>query len=158
MIEKIGVKTTSEELVAYMELNPGENELIKSGILNKQLREMHARIGDPQMVIYYGSKDDPDVRREVAVPVEHEVEGIKTKVMPSVKVAFLVYIGTDKPVNYYVETLMKYIEDEGYKLGDAFHCIEAVFQPDEFNLSYGSFVDEDAPEYWRNEIMIPVKE
>ena len=158
MIEKIGVKTTPKELVAYMELKPGENELIQSGKLNKQLSEKHARIGDPHMVIYYDSKDDPKAHREVAVPVQHEVEGVQTKKMPSKKVAFLVYIGTDQPVSFYVETLEKFIEDEGLKRGDAFHSIEAVFQPDEFNLSYGSFVDEDAPEYWRNELMIPVEE
>lgn len=158
MIEKIGVKTTPEELVAYMELKPGENELIVSGMLNKQLSEKHVRIGDPHMIIYYDSKDDPKAHREVAVPVQHEVEGVQTKKMPGKKVAFLVYIGTDKPVSFYVETLEKFIEDEGLKRGDAFHCIEAVFQPDEFNLSYGSFVDEDAPEYWRNEIMMPVEE
>jgi len=158
MIEKIGVKTTPEELVAYMELKPGENELIQSGLLNKQLRERHARVGDPQMVIYYGSKDDPEAHREIAVPVQHKVEGVQTKNIPSRKVAFLVYIGTDKPVSFYVETLEKFIEDEGLKRGDSFHIVEAVFQPDEFNLSYGSFVDEDAPEYWRNEIMMPVEE
>jgi effector-binding domain-containing protein len=158
MIDKIGLKTTVKELVAFKTLIPGENEVIECAKLSGDLHKLGARVRDPNMVLYYEPKDSPECRREVLIPIDKEVKGVQTKMMPEMKVAFIVFIGTDKPVEFYYEELYKYIENMGLKPVSYMCSLEAVFQPDEFNLSYGSFIDEDNPEHWRTEIMIPVEE
>ncbi len=157
MIDKMGVKTTVRELVAYRELKPGENEVAECARLNGILYRKDARPRDPSMVLFYDPKDEPGCRREVLIPVEREAEGVDTKMMPEIKVAFLVFVGTDNPVSYYYEKLYEYIEERGLKPGSEMCSIEAVYQPKEYGLSYGSFIDEDTSEHWRTEIMIPVE-
>jgi effector-binding domain-containing protein len=157
MIDKIGVKTTIRELVAYKALKPGENEVVEVARLNKLLYERGARPRDPTMVLFYDPKGEPGCRREVIIPVEKAVEGVETKMMPEIKVAFLVFIGTSRPVESYYEELYKYIEERGMRPSSEMCSIEAVYQPAEFGLSYGSFIDEDTPEHWSTEIMIPVE-
>jgi effector-binding domain-containing protein len=158
MIDKIGVKTTIRELVAYRMLKPGEDEVTECARLNSELYTKGARPKDPTMVLFYDHKDEPGCRREVLIPVDREVEGVYTKMMPEIKVAFLVFIGTANPVEYYYGKLYEYIEGQGLKPGAMMCSVEAVYQPDEYGLSYGSFIDEDTPEHWRTEIMIPVEE
>jgi effector-binding domain-containing protein len=158
MIDKIGLKTTLKELVAYKVLKPGENEAVECARLSGELHRLGAQPRDPNIVLYYDSKDDPGCRREVLIPIDREVDGVETKMTPEMKVAFLVFIGTDKSVEYYYEELYGYIESLGLKPASEMCSLEAVYQPDEFNLSYGSFIDEDNPEHWRTEIMIPVEE
>jgi effector-binding domain-containing protein len=158
MIDKIGVKTTIRELVAYRVLKLGENEVTECARLNSELYRKGARPKDPTMVLFYDPKDEPGCRREVLIPVDREVEGVDTKMMPEIKVAFLVFIGTENPVEYYYEKLYEYIEEQGLKPGTEMCSIEAVYQPNEYGLSYGSLIDEDTPEHWRTEIMIPVEE
>ncbi len=157
MIDKMGVKTTIRELVAYRELKPGENDVTESAMLNSVLYKKGVRPKDPSMVIFYDPKDEPGCRREVLIPVDREVEGVDTKMMPEIKVAFLVFMGTDNPVAYYYEKLYEYIEEQGLKTSSEVCSIEAVYQPKEYGLSYGSLIDEDTPEHWRSEIMIPVE-
>ncbi len=157
MIDKIGVKTTIRELVAYRELKPGENEVAECAMLNSDLYRKGAKPRDPAMVLYYDPKGEPGCRREVLIPVDREVEGVDTKMMPEIRVAFLVFIGTANPVEYYYEKLYEYIEEQGLKPSPEMCSIEAVYQPDEYGLSYGSFIDEDTPEHWRTEIMIPLE-
>lgn len=157
MIDKIGVKTTMRELVAYRVLKPGENEVTECARLNSELYKRGARPRDPTMVLYYDPKDEPGCRREVIIPIEKEVDGVDTKMMPEIKVAFLLFIGTSNPVEHYYETLYMYIEDNGMKPSSSMCSIEAVYQPDEYGLSYGSLIDEDTPEHWKTEIMIPVE-
>lgn len=158
MIDKIGLKTTIKELVAYKTLKPGENEIVECAKLSGELHKLDAKPSDPNMVLFYDPKDDPGCRREVIIPIEKEVEGIETKMMPEIKVAFLVFVGTNQPIEYYYEQLYKYIEDQGLKPASSMCSIEAVYQPHDFNLSYGSFIDEDSAEAWHTEIMIPVEE
>jgi len=158
MIDKIGIKTTLRDLVAYKVLDPGENEVAECAKFSGELHKLGAKPGDPNMVLFYDPKDDPGCRREIMIPIEKEIEGIDTKKMPEMKVAFIVFIGTDQPVEYYYEKLYEFIEQQRLKPSTQMCSIEAVFQPDEFNLSYGSFIDEDNPEHWRTEIMIPVEE
>jgi len=134
MIDKIGLKTTIKELVAYKTLKPGENEIVECAKLSGELHKLDARPSDPNMILFYDPKDEPGCRREVIIPIEREVEGIETKMMPEIKVAFLVFVGTHQPIEYYYEQLYKYIEDQG------------------------SFIDEDSAEAWHTEIMIPVEE
>ena len=158
MIDKIGVKTTVSELVAYKTLKTGESEVVEVAKLNKELYEKGARPRDPTMVLFYDPKDEPGCRREVIIPIDREVGGVDTKMMPEIKVAFLVFIGTSRPVESYYEELYRYIEERGLKPASDMCSIEAVYQPAEYGLSYGSFIDEDTPEHWSTEIMIPVVE
>ncbi len=158
MIDKIGVKTTIRELVAYRMLKPWEDEVVECAKLNSELYMKGARPKDPTMVLFYDTKGEPECRREVMIPVDRDVEGVDTKMMPEIKMAFLVFIGTMNPVEHYYEKLYEYIEEQGLKPGSEMCSVEAVYQPDEYGLSYGSFIDEDTPEHWRTEIMIPVEE
>ncbi len=158
MIEKIGVKTLIEEPVAYKALEPGEDETAEAARFSGFLYRMGAGPRDPQMVVYYGPPGEGDTRKEVLIPIENPVEGVDWRMMPALRVAFLVYIGAQKSVDHYYRELEGYIEGRGLKRGEAFYSIEAIYQPDEFNLSVGSLIDEDTPEYWRNELMIPVEE
>jgi len=157
MIDKMGVKTTIRELVAYRELKPGENEVTECAMLNAVLYKKGAKPKDPAMVLYYDPKGEAGCRREVLIPVDREVEGVDTKMMPEIKVAFLVFIGTANPVEHYYGRLHEYIEAQGLKPSSEMCSIEAVYQPAEYGLSYGSFIDEDTSEHWRTEIMIPVE-
>ncbi|MCW4048565.1 MAG: hypothetical protein NWE89_02400 [Candidatus Bathyarchaeota archaeon] len=156
MIDKIGVKTTIPELVAYKKLKPGENEIVECAKLSRVLHDKGLKHMDPNMVLYSDPSDKEGCSKEVLIPVDKKVDGVDTKIMPEMKVVFLVYIGANKPVEYYYDTLYKYIEENGLKMANEACSIEAVFQPDEFTLSYGSFIDEDTPEHWRNEIMIQI--
>jgi len=158
MIDKIGVKTTIRELVAYKTLKSGESEIVEVAKLNRELYEKGARPKDPTMVMFYDPKDEPGCRREVIIPIDRKVEGVDTKMMPEIKVAFLVFIGTSRPVESYYEELYRYIEERGLKPASDMCSVEAVYQPAEYGLSYGSFIDEDTPEHWLTEIMIPVAE
>jgi len=107
--------------------------------------------------MFYEPKDKPGCRREVIIPVEKAVKGVETKMMPELKVAFLVFIGTSRPVESYYEELYRYIEERGLRPSSEMCSVEAVYQPAEYGLSYGSFIDEDTPEHWSTEIMIPVE-
>jgi effector-binding domain-containing protein len=158
MIEKIGVKTTIKELVAHKTLSPNANEVIECARLNRELYEKGARPKDPTMILFHDSENKKGCEKEVMIPVEKKVEGVETKMIEKMKVAFILYVGTDRPVEYYYETLAKYIIENGLKPSMESCSIEAVYQPAEFGLSYGSFIDEDTPEHWKTEIMIPIKE
>jgi effector-binding domain-containing protein len=90
------------------------------------------------------------------IPIDKEVDGLETKMMPEIKVGFIVFSGTYNPVEYYYEKLEEHLKENGYTATNT--CtIEATFQPDEFNLTYGSFIDEDNPETWKTELMIQVE-
>jgi effector-binding domain-containing protein len=158
MIDKIGVKTIIRELVAYKTLKSGESEVMECAKLNRVLYERGAKPKDPTMVLFYDPKDEPGCRREVLIPIDREVDGVDTKMMPEIKVAFLVFKGTDRSVEEYYEDLYRYIEERGLKPSHEMCSIEAVYQPAEYGLSYGSFIDEDTSEHWSTEIMIPVGE
>jgi effector-binding domain-containing protein len=158
MIEKIGLKTTIKELVVYKVLKLGENETVECAQLSRKLREAGAKLKEPTMVLFHDDRNYNNCKKEVMIPVEKEVEGFDTKINEEIKVAFLVFKGTDKPIGYYYDKLYDYIEEQGLEPATVFCSIEAVYQPYEYGLSYGSFIDEDTPEYWSTEIMIPVKE
>jgi effector-binding domain-containing protein len=156
MIDKIGIKTTVKERVAYKELPPGANDIVESARFSGELHKAGARPRDPTMVFFYGSKDDPSCKKEVMIPIDKEVDGLDTKMMPEIKVGFIVFSGTYNPVEYYYEKLEEHIKEHGYSSTNT--CtIEATFQPDEYNLVFGDFIDEDSPETWKTELMIQVE-
>ena len=158
MIIKIGVKTLGNQLVAYRELKAGENEAEAFAKLNAEAHAKGARVADPTMIIYYDPKEAKACRREVLVPVNREAEGLKTKKLPDIRAGFIVYSGTSKPLEYYYEELEKHLKERGLKpTAKNFCSMEAVYQPDNFNLSSGSFIDEDSQDTWSTEILIPIE-
>lgn len=158
MLLKIGVRTIVEKLVAYKVLESGEYELIESAKLERLLHEAHASPEDPVMIVYYDPKEVPNGRREIWIPIQKQVNGIDTKSVGPIKAGFLVMGGTDHTVEYYYNVLYKQIEEWGLKPDTKIYSIEGTYQPEQFDMSYGDFVDEDASEHWTTEILIPVKE
>jgi effector-binding domain-containing protein len=158
MIDKIGIKTTMKELVAYKVLPPGSDDVLECAKFSGEVYKAGARPHDPTIILFYDPKDAPGCRKEVLIPVDVDVDGLDTKQMPEIRVAFIVFSGTYNPIEFYYEKLYEYIEQQGLKPSSEVCSLEAVYQPDEFNLSYGSLIDEDNPETWRTEIMVPVVE
>ena len=158
MIEKIGIKTTMRELVAYKTLPLGADDVLECAKFSGEVYKAGASPRDPTTILFYDHKDDPGCRKEVLIPIDAAVDGLETKQMPEIRVAFIVFSGTHNPIEFYYERLYEYIEEQGLKMGSEICSFEAVYQPDEFNLSYGSFIDEDNPETWKTEIMVPVVE
>jgi hypothetical protein len=158
MLLKIGTRTIVEKLVAYKVLESGENELTESAKLERLLRENQATPEDPIMIVYYDPKEVPNGRREIWIPIQKQVKGIDTKSIGPIKAGFLVMGGTDHTVEYYHKVLQKKIEEWGLELDTKIYSIEGTYQPEQFDMSYGDFVDEDASEHWTTEILIPVKE
>jgi len=156
VILHIGVKTLDPQLVAYKALRPGDSDTEAFAELNAELHAKGAKPTEPTMIIYYDPKETPDCHREVMIDVDKDVEGVSTKTLPRIKAAFIVYAGT-KNIGYYYGELRKYMESKGLRQAGGFCSIEAIYQPDQYGLSYGSFIDEDAQETWTTEILIPVK-
>jgi effector-binding domain-containing protein len=157
MIVKIGVKTLDPQLVAYKELNPGESESEAFAHLNAEVHEKGAKPKEPTMIIYYDPKGSDSCHREVLVPVNNEANGLNTKILPKIKAGFIVYSGTSHPTEYYYEELTKYLNSRGlHPVNKNFCSIEAVYQPEQYDLSSGSFIDEDAQETWTTEILLPI--
>jgi hypothetical protein len=158
MIVKIGVKTLNNDLVAYRELKTGESETEAFAKLNSEAHEKGTKVNDPTMVIYYDPKEAINCRREVLVPVDREVLGLKTKKLTPIRAGFIVYSGVSHPPEYYHEELMKYLRERGLKPSTSRFCtMEAVYQPDNFALSSGSFIDEDSQDTWTTEILVPLE-
>jgi effector-binding domain-containing protein len=158
MIVKIGVKTLTNQLVAYRELKLGESETEVFAKLNAEAHEKGAKVSDPTMIIYYDPKDAKGCRREVLVPVDKDAPGLKTKKLQEQRAGFIVYSGASHPTEHYYEELRKYLEQRGLKPTTKNFCsMEAVYQPDTFGLSTGSFIDEDAQEVWTTEILVPIE-
>jgi len=155
---KIGVKTLTSLLVAYRELKPGENEAEAFARLNAEVHEKGVKPSDPTMIIYYDPKDSENCRREVLVPVDKEAYGLKTKRLPEFRAGFIVYSGVQHPVEHYYNELGKHLEQRGLKpVSKNFCSMEAVYQPDTYGLSTGSYIDEDVQEHWTTEILLPIE-
>lgn len=158
MIVKIGVKTLYDQLVAYRELKPGESESEAFAKLNAEAHEKGVKVSDPTMIIYYDPKEATACRREVLVPVNRDTPGLKTKKLPPLRAGFIVYSGVSHPAEYYYGELMKHLAERGLKpITSNFCSMEAIYQPDTFGLSSGSFIDEDAQEVWTTEILVPIE-
>jgi effector-binding domain-containing protein len=158
MILKIGVKTLASLLVAYRELKPGENEAEAFARLNAEAHEKGVKPSDPTMIIYYDPKDSENCRREVLVPVDKEASGLKTKKLPEFRAGFIVYTGAQHTAEHYYNDLRKHLEQRGLKPASKNFCsMEAVYQPDTYGLSTGSYIDEDVQEHWTTEILLPIE-
>ncbi|MBM3291116.1 hypothetical protein FJY84_00380 [Candidatus Bathyarchaeota archaeon] len=159
MITKIGIKNVLPELVAYEEIQPGEDETIALAKLTTLISTLGEKPKDPGMVMFIDNMMDPNCRKEVMVPIDRVVPGLKTKMTPATRAGFLVFQTSNNPIEYYYEELLKYIKEKGLKPKINTFCtsIEAIFQPDTFNYSTMDFVDEDKPDTYEIEIIIPIE-
>ena len=158
MLLKLGIRNTKKRLVAFKVLKPDSNEIIESAQLSRTLHEKFAKTEDPTMIVYYGPKNNKDTKREVWIPIKETVEGIDIKIVEPIRAGFLVMSGTDHTIEYFYDLLYKHIEERGLTPNTKIFSIEADYQPEQFEMSYGDFVDEDAQEEWSTEILIPVEE
>jgi effector-binding domain-containing protein len=147
MILHMGVRTTSPIRVAYRSLRPGEEEATAIYDLlcavNREC-EFGSEILDHSMVVRYFDQESTG-RREVLIPVRGEVEGVETRTLPSMRVAFLVFKGTDTTVEERYEQLQGYIKAAGLETEVEIRCIEVMYVPES--------VDEQD---YTMEIMVPL--
>lgn len=159
MITKKGIKKVLPELVAYEEIQPEEDETAALARLTSLISSIGEKPRDPGMIMFLDDKNSPSCRKEVMIPVDKEAVGLKTKTIPATKAGFLVYQTSEKPAEYYYEELLKYIKAQGLKPKINTFCtsIEAIFQPETFEYATMDFVDEDKPDTYEIEIIIPVE-
>jgi effector-binding domain-containing protein len=160
MITKKGIKKTIPELVAYEEIQPGEDETTALARLTTIISSKGEKPRDPGMVMFVDDKNSPSCRKEVMIPVDRETPGLKTKIIPETRAGFLVFETSNNPIEYYYEELLKYIKAWGLKpkLNTFCTSIEAVFQPETFQYATMDFVEEDKPDTYEIEIIIPVED
>jgi len=160
MIIKIGVKTTEPELVAYLEVNPEESETMALAKLNSLISSKGVKPRDPSMIVYIDEKENPGCRKEVMIPLNKEVKGIPSKVFPQLRAGFLVFADVERPITYYYDLLLKHLEERELKPKHYGICtsIEAIYEPEQFGYGNMSLVDEDKPEVYETEIIIPIED
>ena len=158
MIIKIGVKTLSPQVVAYKELQEGDDEAAVFASLNAEVNSKGADPSDPTMIVFYDPKGSMNCRREVMVAINKEAPGLKIKKLPQITAGFIVYSDTKYQVEYYYAQLEQYLKERGLKTAtNEINSIEAFYQPYQYDLGIGSYIDEDAQEIWVLEIIIPVE-
>ncbi|MBN1683538.1 hypothetical protein JW865_08315 [Candidatus Bathyarchaeota archaeon] len=160
MITKIGIKKSLKELVAYEEVKKGENELIALARLTTVVESTGLKPRDPGMIMFLDDKDVHDCRKEVMMPIDRVVEGLKTKIIPEMRAGFLVFQRNNEPLEKYYEELLKYIKDQGLepKVDSICTSIEAIFQPDTYSYTTMDFIDEDKQDIYEIEIIIPIED
>lgn len=158
MILHQGIKTLNENLVAYKNVENKEKISVDIANLNKKLYEKKLSEYGPTMIFFYGPKDNPNSKVEIIVPIEKKLNDIKTKIIKKIKAAFIVFVGTNHPTEYYYKKLENHIKSLDLERDYRFHSIEVIYPPKQYAFSYGSLIDEDASERWRTEIMIPIKD
>jgi effector-binding domain-containing protein len=149
MILHMGVRTTDPVKVAYKPLEPDEDETSAIAELLGKLtvyQFFDPRIYDHSMVVYYDPPGSPGPRRELLIPVPGDVEGVETRIFPSMRSAFIVFKGTETTIEEYYELLQASIEEAGLVPRDDIYSIEIMYVPD----------DLDNADYTL-EIMIPLE-
>jgi effector-binding domain-containing protein len=148
MILHMGVRTTSPIRVAHRDLRSGESESAAIHDLlcaiNREY-ELDGETYDHSMVVHYDDHRGASERREVVIPVRTEVDGVDTRTFPSMRVAFLVFKGTDATVEERYMQLMNYIKRSGLEPEGSIRSIEVMYVPES--------VDEQD---YTMEIMVPL--
>ncbi len=149
MIINGGVRTTKPMRVAHRPLSPEEDEAKAIMELLSELTSLsgsYSIVYDHSIVVNYNQPGDPERKREVMIPVPHEIKGVETKIFPSLRAAFLVFKGAETSVEKYYNDLWEYIEEAGLEPSDEIYSIEIMYVPE----------DVDNVDYTM-EIMIPLK-
>ena len=148
MILNMGVRTTQQVRVACKSLSPDEEEAPAItellGTLIKQ-NPYQFDIFDHSMVIHYDPPRTQNRRRELLKPVSRPVVGVETKELPSIRVVFLVFKGTDTTMEEYYEYLRDYMEQSDLEASREIYSVEIMYVPES--------VDEQD---YTMEIMIPL--
>jgi effector-binding domain-containing protein len=144
----MGVRTTNPVKGAYRKLEPDDEEA-------SAIYELLCKINDEyefgedvyyhSMVLHYDSPRMSNSKREIFIPVRANLKGVKTKTLPSMRVAFLVFKGTDASVQERYKQLRDYMKQTGLTPKGDIHSIEVMYVPES--------VDEQD---YSIEIMIPI--
>jgi effector-binding domain-containing protein len=148
MILHLGVRTTQKVKVAYKILTPEDKEAsVIAKLLSILTRQnpINYNIFDHSMIVYYDPPEIPNRRRELLIPTNRSAKGIEIRELPSMKVAFLVFKGTDKTVEEYYEYLKEYMAQSNLVASNDIYSIEVMYVPES--------VDEQD---YTIEIMIPI--
>ena len=100
MILHMGVRTTDPIWVAYTRLDGGEDDAEALSRLLATLIRGGATPSDPSMILFHDPPETPGCRRELLIPIAAEVEGVETRVLPSMRVAFLVSTDAETEAHY----------------------------------------------------------
>lgn len=160
MIIKIGIKTTEPELVAYRDVEFGENEASALATLNASISSKGVKPRDPSMVVYLDDMKKIECRKEVMIPLDKEIPGVPSKIFPRIRVGFILFADVVRPISYYYEQLLKHLEELKVKpkVGGMCTSIEAIYEPEQFGYGNMSLVDEDKSEVYETEVMIPIED
>jgi DNA gyrase inhibitor GyrI len=148
MILNMGVRTTQPAQVAYRILTPDEEEApAVAELLGALVKQNPYRydVFDHSMVVHYDPPETPERCRELLIPVYGPVAGIDTRELPSMRVAFLVFKGTDATMDEYYGRLRGYMEQSGLVASEEIYSVEIMYVPES--------VDEQD---YTMEIMIPL--
>jgi len=149
MVVHFGIRTTEPIKVAYKVLEPDEDiPNAVSEFLSKmtEMYHQHHTTCDHSMIVYYDPPDTPGGHKEILVPLPLEIEGLDSKIFPSIRAAFLGYVGADTPVEVYYNLLEDFIEHVGLKRDEEIHNIEIKYVPEDLDLTNNTI-----------EILFPVK-
>ena len=133
MILHMGVRTTQPVQVAYKHLLPGEDEAPAiAELLGTLIRQNPYRydVYDHSMVVHYDPPDTLNRRRELLIPVDGPMAGVETRELPSMRVIFLVFKGTDKTMEEYYDYLRGYMEQSGLEASREIYNVEIMYVPE----------------------------
>ena len=132
----MGIRTTDAIEVAYRGLEPGEAEAPAiSQLLGVLIGQNPYDVDkyDHSMVVHYDPLEAKHPRRELMIPINGPVVGVKTKTFPSTRGAFLVYKGIDTSQEEYYAVLRKYIDEGDLMTSDDIHTIEIMYVPEDLD-------------------------
>jgi effector-binding domain-containing protein len=144
MILNIGVRTTDPMLVAHREMGERENDAVAMAGFLTELTRKGARLTDTTIFVYHEPSRNGQ-KRELLVPVASEVEGVETKTLQPMKVAFIVFTGAGNRLEEHYGRLMEYVRHNHLKPVEGIQRIEVHYAPEDMDESD-----------WTMEIMIPL--
>ena len=137
MILHMGARTTEAIKVAWRPLSTEEDEasaIIEFlGTLSRR-GSLNYRMYDHSIIVYYDPPEKSNSRREILIPLSHEVGGVETKIFPSVRAAFLVFKHTDTSLEGYYEQLRSYMEQSSLEAAEDIYSIEIMYVPEDVDM------------------------
>lgn len=136
MILHMGTRTTEPVKVYYKTLEPEESE---ASAVTELLAEIQSRQGyqnlryDHSMLVYYDPPVTPNRRRELLIPLSGDVQEVKTKVFPAMRMAFLVFDGAETSVDIYYQRLKDYMEQAELEPTGDIYSIEIMYIPEDLD-------------------------
>ena len=147
MILNMGVRTTEPMLVAYRPLKEGEDETSANARMLIHLNQKGAKLADMTMIVTHRTSSSVGQHQELMVPLSRTVDGVDTRVLPSMRMAFLLFSGKGSQSGSYLGQLQRYIQQASLQPSKEILSIEAYYMPE----------DLDARD-WQIEVMIPIED